>query len=95
VFAYNYRFSIDKDTDPDGKFSVNSYGLITTAETLDRETQREHRIHVLATDKGKRAVETWLFCRKYLVKFREVHPLFEAKWICAVAVGVSEYCIFD
>lgn len=54
--AFNCSFSIDKDTDPDGKFSVNSYGLITTAKTLDRETQREHRIHVLATDKGKRAL---------------------------------------
>ena len=49
----NCSFSIDEETDPNRQFSVNSYGLITTAKPLDRETQREHRIHVLATDKGK------------------------------------------
>jgi len=53
---FNCSFSIDKETDPDRKFSVNSYGLITTAKMLDREAQREHRIHVLATDKGERRV---------------------------------------
>jgi len=46
-------FSIDEDSDPDRRFSVNSYGFITTAKMLDRETEREHRIHVLATDKGQ------------------------------------------
>jgi len=50
---FNCSFSIDENTDPERKFSVNSYGLITTAKSLDRETQRQHRIHVLATDKGK------------------------------------------
>jgi len=50
---FNCSFSIDEETDAEGQFSVNSYGLITTAKPLDREAQREHRIHVLATDKGK------------------------------------------
>jgi len=49
---FNCSFSIAEDTDVDRKFSVNSYGLITTAKRLDRETEREHRIHVLATDEG-------------------------------------------
>jgi len=53
AWMFNCSFSIDENTDPERKFSVNSYGLITTAKSLDRETQRQHRIHVLATDKGK------------------------------------------
>jgi len=48
-------FSIDEETDREGQFAVNSYGLITTAKSLDRETRRQHRIHVLATDKGTQA----------------------------------------
>jgi len=46
-------FSINEDTDLERQFAVNSYGLITTTKPLDRETHREHRIHVLATDKGE------------------------------------------
>jgi len=53
AWMFNCSFSIDEETDVDRQFAVNSYGLITTAKLLDRETKREHRIHVLATDKGK------------------------------------------
>ena len=46
------RYSIDRKSDPERQFDINSEGLITTVKALDRETRADHRIHILAIDKG-------------------------------------------
>jgi len=61
-----FRFSIDRETDPHGEFTVDNNGLVMTTRRhgvvmttvvmttrhLDRESQPSHRVHVLAVDKG-------------------------------------------
>jgi hypothetical protein len=46
------RYSIDRHTDPNRQFAVDSQGLVTIAAPLDREKEAEHRVHILAIDQG-------------------------------------------
>ncbi|KAK7877736.1 hypothetical protein WMY93_030550 [Mugilogobius chulae] len=48
-----FSFSISKDSDPHGQFSVDASGFVVLADSLDREKIWQHRIVVLATDLGK------------------------------------------
>ena len=57
-----FSYSIDRLTDPEKKFAITSNGLVTTAKTLDRETKSEHRVHILAIDKGQEVMTSGHHC---------------------------------
>lgn len=53
-FFYSIRYSIDRNTDLERYFNIDANsGVITTAKSLDRETNAVHNITVLAMESRK------------------------------------------
>lgn len=53
-FHLSCRYSIDRNTDLERYFNIDANtGVITTAKTLDRETNAVHNITVLAMESRK------------------------------------------
>lgn len=51
---YSIRYSIDRNTDLERYFNIDANsGVITTAKSLDRETNPVHNITVLAMESRK------------------------------------------
>lgn len=68
----NFRFSIDRSSDPRRHFSVGAIsGIVTLRRPLDRETQERHVVYIRAIDKGLSVVKARILHTshlKYLVE---------------------------
>lgn len=53
VIQFNFRFYIDKKSDPENMFRVSTDGVVRTFNYLDREKKPEHRIHIMCIDEGR------------------------------------------
>ncbi|ESO00434.1 hypothetical protein HELRODRAFT_83154, partial [Helobdella robusta] len=47
-----FRYEIDPLSDPQNNFKISDSGLVSTAQSLDRENRAEHKLRVMAIDQG-------------------------------------------
>ncbi|CAH1778847.1 unnamed protein product [Owenia fusiformis] len=47
-----FEYKIDRGTDKNRQFSVDDAGVVRVAKPLDRETDPDHKVYILAVDKG-------------------------------------------
>uniref|UniRef100_A0A3Q2QXS2 Si:ch211-186j3.6 n=1 Tax=Fundulus heteroclitus TaxID=8078 RepID=A0A3Q2QXS2_FUNHE len=82
-------YSLSKDSDPEGLFTIDQSGVLSVARPLDRERTAQHHLVVMATDHGIPALTGSATVQLPLLDVNDNGPEFEASYSPVVFENVA------